>query len=581
MPKRKLTRFLTWPLMALAAVAALWTCWWMYDCSHRNLVVYPRLQKDVEAMLIAADRGDLRTSDSIARIIYEEGRANDDRLHEAYGLYGMGLFSPQTKDSVRRGYLLKAEGLAQSLQNDSLLSHVYNALGAYATGVDHDFPAGRRYFMLSAHHARRQHDLSSEMKARCNLSEVMRMMRDTADIESDLEVYSYAHATGQERLLNAAAHHCANYYLTADPAKSLPFIETLREVGDTNRYNLLMLDYGLKTADHALARTHMDLAWSHDSMRATNIYNNGLLLNREGHYRESAAMLERARKAFVQNRTYETAPPALSKLQAENYAALGNDAESRRWYERYIAERDSADLVRSASEVARLKIVYEIEKKDRQVEQSRQRTMQITLLAALLGFIIIAGGGGVWYHSWRRRQYMETIVRQNEERRRLTEQVAAAATVQPEVSLPRIEPAEILADDSPRPGSMADATRERIWQAVQQRVADGTFNDPNVTRDSFAEAIGSNRTYLSKVIKEKTGMTFQQYLLDVRVEQAIALLSQPSDPGGMKEVGARVGFLSTSTFYPAFKAKTGMSPAQYRKTYLALERKNTPETVAE
>lgn len=129
--------------------------------------------------------------------------------------------------------------------------------------------------------------------------------------------------------------------------------------------------------------------------------------------------------------------------------------------------------------------------------------------------------------------------------------------------------------------SMAEGTRERIWRTVERRVSEGAFANPNLTRDSFADEVACNHTYLSQVIKDKTGMTFQQYLNHVRISEAIRLLSSPEDPGPMKEVANAVGFLSVSSFYPVFKARTGISPAQYRKTYLSLESRKTEPAVAE
>lgn len=405
-----------WAIAVISLFGILYACWWLYDCSHRQSR-HSYIESKVNEMLTAAHEGNIHTSDSIAGAIYSEALNNGDELLEAYGLYGLGLFSSKDKDLSRKDYLLQAEKKAVSLSNDSLLSRVYNALGSYATGVEHDFSNARRYFTMAIHHSRKIHATEYEMTVQCNLSELARQMNDTVDINEDIKVFKFAKSTRNDRLLNAAAHHCAYYYLkdpkTAD--KALPYIQAMAQTGDSIGACCLMLNYYTTTDSLEKARSLWDIYVKYDSVSPVALYNNGVLLFMEGKNDESIRCLDLASDAFANNRMFQQRPLPLNLNQARNYAALGRNDKAVDYYERYIADQDSVYVVRSASEVAWFKILYQLEKKERDGEAQRQFIMRMGMLASFLGFIIVACVVGWWFYARNKRQYMMTIVAQNDD----------------------------------------------------------------------------------------------------------------------------------------------------------------------
>ena len=105
-----------------------------------------------------------------------------------------------------------------------------------------------------------------------------------------------------------------------------------------------------------------------------------------------------------------------------------------------------------------------------------------------------------------------------------------------------------------------------IWNRVESLMdKDEIWRRRELTRDNFAEEAGCNHTWLSAVIKEKTGMTYLQFINARRVREAVELLSRKDFRQTQKEVAFRVGFASLSTYYSAFKAKMDMSPAEFRR----------------
>ena len=78
----------------------------------------------------------------------------------------------------------------------------------------------------------------------------------------------------------------------------------------------------------------------------------------------------------------------------------------------------------------------------------------------------------------------------------------------------------------------------------------------------IASHLNLSSEYLERVFKEQTKMTIGQYLLDVRLNQAVLLL-EGSDKA-IYEIASLTGFNSQSYFILQFKRKFNMTPKSYR-----------------
>lgn len=67
-----------------------------------------------------------------------------------------------------------------------------------------------------------------------------------------------------------------------------------------------------------------------------------------------------------------------------------------------------------------------------------------------------------------------------------------------------------------------------------------------------------------RAFRAHTGKSFQQYLTDCRIDLACTLLRDSDQPASV--ISDSCGFGDYSSFYRSFQSKTGVSPAQYRKT---------------
>lgn len=81
--------------------------------------------------------------------------------------------------------------------------------------------------------------------------------------------------------------------------------------------------------------------------------------------------------------------------------------------------------------------------------------------------------------------------------------------------------------------------------------------------NDVAEAVGKNPSYLSRIFSEQTGMSMQEYALNIRLEAAANILRYSNESVG--GIAQYLDFPSQSYFGEKFKKKYGMTPAEYRR----------------
>ncbi len=84
----------------------------------------------------------------------------------------------------------------------------------------------------------------------------------------------------------------------------------------------------------------------------------------------------------------------------------------------------------------------------------------------------------------------------------------------------------------------------------------------NIKIKDIASYIGIDRSYLSKHFKKNTGMSPQQFLLDLRMKKAASLLKNTTLQ--VNEISVQVGYVNPLTFSKSFKTHFGKSPKTYR-----------------
>jgi AraC-like DNA-binding protein len=88
-----------------------------------------------------------------------------------------------------------------------------------------------------------------------------------------------------------------------------------------------------------------------------------------------------------------------------------------------------------------------------------------------------------------------------------------------------------------------------------------------ISAASIARCMKTSESHLCRAFKTDTGMTITDCLGSIRVDHAKKLLADSGKQ--IKCVARECGFSTVSHFNRVFKARTGMSPTQYRRALLA------------
>jgi two-component system response regulator YesN len=86
-----------------------------------------------------------------------------------------------------------------------------------------------------------------------------------------------------------------------------------------------------------------------------------------------------------------------------------------------------------------------------------------------------------------------------------------------------------------------------------------------ISLEETADSIGINASYLSALFKKETGINFQNYLTQVRMEKAKELLKMTNET--MMSIAIQVGYQDTRYFSETFYKVVGVKPSIYRKMY--------------
>lgn len=98
---------------------------------------------------------------------------------------------------------------------------------------------------------------------------------------------------------------------------------------------------------------------------------------------------------------------------------------------------------------------------------------------------------------------------------------------------------------------------QEIVEYIREHYAEG------LTLQVLAVQFGMSESYISSMIKKKTGRNFGEYLTEARIRNAQKLLRSTND--SIEEIALQVGYPDYYYFSKVYKKATGISPAAYRR----------------
>ena len=117
--------------------------------------------------------------------------------------------------------------------------------------------------------------------------------------------------------------------------------------------------------------------------------------------------------------------------------------------------------------------------------------------------------------------------------------------------------------DAIQSSSRAQTITGRVKAYIDEHYAE------HVSKAELGAMLYLNPDYLAKLFKKETGQALNDYIAQVRVNAAKAMLADESVP--LTDVATRAGFDYYSYFSTTFKKAVGISPSDYRRKVLGHE----------
>ena len=112
------------------------------------------------------------------------------------------------------------------------------------------------------------------------------------------------------------------------------------------------------------------------------------------------------------------------------------------------------------------------------------------------------------------------------------------------------------------PGDFSEIKNEKIRQAL--KYIHEHFSEP-ISLTTVSDTVVINQAYFSEIFKKEMGIGFNQYLQNLRIEQAAALLRERPDLA-VSDIAHICGFQDPNYFCRVFKKHLNMTAQEYRDT---------------
>lgn len=274
-----------------------------------------------------------------------------------------------------------------------------------------------------------------------------------------------------------------------------------------------------------------------------------------GHYTLALQKVEETLLIFKTQNSPDDVNSAKEK-KADILLSAGRTREAAELYATVLYERDSLRNEQHTLELAELSTRYELDLITAEKERNHL-LFTYALTVALLLALILTG----WIIYSRRLTLKNRALRKRFEQENRMED-----------ELERLRPT--TANRQPTPGSLdapeqtdtASTPESEIYQRLREFIKDpATFTAPDITAQQFALKLGTNRTYLYNALRDNLGMSFKEYITNLRISHAQHLLKTSDPDTTIDEIAQQAGFSSSSAFYRNFKEYVGITPKEYRR----------------
>ncbi len=212
--------------------------------------------------------------------------------------------------------------------------------------------------------------------------------------------------------------------------------------------------------------------------------------------------------------------------------------------------------------------LYEVNEKEARIaEQAFQLTIRTITLVFILCISLLS-----LFFLWRMWVQNRKIKRKNQV---LVERINEQMSMQTEMNRLRAD-AERVSEDQPFPeteqtepeasdGNEEEAQMNKIIFGKLDYIIkrDELYLSADISREELARMVKMNNTRFARMIKENTDTNLNGYLNNLRLNHAMHLLKEHPEYT-LRAIAEASGINSMPTFHQLFKARTGMTPSEFK-----------------
>ncbi len=272
-----------------------------------------------------------------------------------------------------------------------------------------------------------------------------------------------------------------------------------------------------------------------------------------GNKKEAVKYFEKLDKAYYKDKNQDPQFRPAYELLIEYYASK-NNTDKQLEYINKLMSLDKSYEKNYKYLFAKIHKEYDSQKlieEKNSIENSLKIHQYLTLFVIIISIVLISFSTYKYFQM--QRKYKERF-----------EQIISKNTEIEKIPVTIVEKSKTI---TPKIAGLSESTVAYILEQLDIFEKEQQFLDSKITQKLLSEKLGTNPTYLSKIINAYKGKNFSNYLNDLRLEYIVELLKTEHQflEKEIKELANIAGFTNAEAFSDNFQRKFEIKPSYFIK----------------
>ena len=427
---------------------------------------------------------------------------------------------------------------------------------SYDIKAGFDYPSALIHLTEALNYYRQNGDALNTCTALCNISMIYFIRRDTTGCRYAREAVEISTGNPDDPYMMCTSDVVMSMMslVKKDYAAAGKYALEAKELADRYGYSLVysriymvlgevamqrgdlaeaekLLENGFRYARHSDYDFYFELALPY-----------GRMLIGSGRYGEAETFLSETLDEIDRNDNIRYRYQVL-ELLSELYDRKGDTDDSYRFYKMAVSSRDSILNVNKDASFNSVLNLYE-DATMQNILLQRKYDMYVIAFVCILS---ILAGAFFFYRYFQQNRLYKELIRHYQDYMKRTERLRKY----------------LNREDVPKEEGAAD---EALFSKLEKLMTeDRVYRSNEVSLDKLASMLGTNRTYISRVINRYADKSFWGYINMYRIADATSMLSDPDNDIPIKNIYEILGYNSPASFFRVFKDEVGCSPSTYRE----------------